>query len=96
MSSDLQICQELPRIQLPAIKIPEEIQETEECRTPTSQENKIPALLSCPPAPRKPIRKISCKRKLSPDFEFYEIVDLESIFRLRFADSLAKRKRCRA
>lgn len=39
-----------------------------DCRTPTSEENKIPPLQSCPAAPKKPRAVISLrKRKLCPD-----------------------------
>lgn len=51
----------------------------EECRTPTSEENKIPKILVCPPAPRKPrIRVPSCKRKLS-ELQFFEIANGEEV-----------------
>ncbi|OWM87624.1 cyclin-dependent protein kinase inhibitor SMR1-like [Punica granatum] len=49
-------------------------EDEEECRTPTSEENRIPALLSCPPAPKKPRLALSCKRKLS-ELDFFEIVN---------------------
>ncbi|KDP45062.1 hypothetical protein JCGZ_01562 [Jatropha curcas] len=65
------------------------------CRTPTSEEHKIPAVLSCPPAPRKPRRMPSCKRKLS-EFDFFQIVksqEVESLFRSSF-DSVAPKRRC--
>ncbi|CAL1374147.1 unnamed protein product [Linum trigynum] len=69
---------------------------SEECRTPKSAESKIPAILSCPPAPRKPkSRPISCKRKLGLEFEFFDVLhreELESFFRTGF--QLAKRIRC--
>uniref|UniRef100_A0A5B7BZA1 Cyclin-dependent protein kinase inhibitor SMR1-like n=1 Tax=Davidia involucrata TaxID=16924 RepID=A0A5B7BZA1_DAVIN len=58
----------------------------DECHTPTSPEHKIPAILSCPPAPKKPKRAVSCKRKLC-ELEFFEIVaseEVESFFRSSF------------
>ncbi|KAJ8765970.1 hypothetical protein K2173_020486 [Erythroxylum novogranatense] len=65
------------------------------CRTPTSEEHRIPSILSCPPAPRKPKRpSISCKRKLS-ELEFFEIVnreEVESFFRSSF-EVVSKRRR---
>ncbi|CAL1386948.1 unnamed protein product [Linum trigynum] len=68
----------------------------EECRTPKSSEFKIPAVPSCPPAPRKPKRKaIPCKRKLEPELDFFDAVnreEVESFFRSGF--HLAKRIRC--
>ncbi|XP_022139169.1 cyclin-dependent protein kinase inhibitor SMR1-like [Momordica charantia] len=48
------------------------------CRTPTSVENKIPALLQCPPAPRKRKRPPTCRRRLM-ELEFVEIVSREEI-----------------
>ncbi|XP_022968197.1 cyclin-dependent protein kinase inhibitor SMR1-like [Cucurbita maxima] len=48
------------------------------CRTPTSAENKIPALLQCPPAPRKRKRPPSCRRRLM-ELEFVQIVNREDI-----------------
>ncbi|KAK9158727.1 hypothetical protein Scep_005301 [Stephania cephalantha] len=47
------------------------------CVTPTSKDQKIPILLSCPPAPKKPKRSnvvLSCKRKLlcSSELQFFE------------------------
>ncbi|XP_038691149.1 cyclin-dependent protein kinase inhibitor SMR6-like [Tripterygium wilfordii] len=63
------------------------------CQTPTSEENKIPTILLCPPAPRKQRRTVLCKRKL----EFFEIdnfQEVEDFFRSSF-DSIEK-KRCTA
>ncbi|CAK9316997.1 unnamed protein product [Citrullus colocynthis] len=48
------------------------------CRTPTSAENKIPAVVQCPPAPRKRKRPPSCRRRLM-ELEFVEIVNREEI-----------------
>ncbi|OAY45809.1 hypothetical protein MANES_07G093500v8 [Manihot esculenta] len=112
MSTDLQLRQDLPRIQVPPIKIQtlgscsatmedqkDVIQQenSDECRTPTSQEHKIPTILSCPPAPQKPRRRMfSCKRKLS-EFEFFEIVnrqEVESFFRSSFQLVESAKKRC--
>ncbi|KAL7252832.1 hypothetical protein ACSBR1_007397 [Camellia fascicularis] len=58
----------------------------DECHTPKSPEHKIPAILICPPAPKKPKRSVSCKRKLC-ELEFFEIVareEVESFFRSSF------------
>jgi len=72
-----------------------------ECRTPTSEEHRIPKILDCPPAPRKPRRVPSCKRKLSPEVQFFEIVNPEEVdafFRSSFekisAITSAKRSCC--
>ncbi|GLT93275.1 hypothetical protein SLE2022_110760 [Rubroshorea leprosula] len=50
----------------------------EKCRTPTSAEHKIPPVLCCPPAPQKPRRRVSCKRKLS-ELELFEIVNRDEM-----------------
>ncbi|KAI9156915.1 hypothetical protein LWI28_014056 [Acer negundo] len=64
---------------------------SEGCRTPTSVENKIPEISTCPPAPRKPKRKVadvSCKRKLfAQEFQFFETnnrEEIETFFRSSF------------
>ena len=60
------------------------------CRTPTSKEHRIPSILDCPPAPRKPKRASSCKRKLS-EVQVFEIVnydEVDAFFRSSF-DKLA-------
>ncbi|KAJ9175465.1 hypothetical protein P3X46_014016 [Hevea brasiliensis] len=112
MSTDLQLRQDLPRIQVPPIKIQtlgscsattedhgDVIQQEniDECRTPTSEEHRIPAVLRCPPAPRKPRRRtVSYKRKLS-EFEFFEILnrqEVESFFLSSFEAVAAAKKRC--
>ncbi|OAY38922.1 cyclin-dependent protein kinase inhibitor SMR3 [Manihot esculenta] len=97
MSTDLELGQDLPGIKVPLIEIqtlgtcssskevvdPITQQENAEecCRTPTSEEHKIPAILQCPPAPRKPKRRtVLCKRKLS-EFEFLNCQEVESLFR---------------
>ena len=60
-------------------------EEEEECQTPKSEEHKIPPVLCCPPAPRKP-KWIPAKRKLpaSPlqGFYFPSNSDLQSLFGL--------------
>ena len=61
-------------------------EEEECCRTPTSKEHRIPKILDCPPAPRKPKRAPTCKRKLS-ELQFFEIVnreEVDSFFRSSF------------
>lgn len=72
------------------LKINEEDDEDKEnedprCTTPKSDENKIPVIINCPPAPIKlNNRVILCKRKLS-EFNFFETQDggrhqIESFF----------------
>ncbi|GMJ11970.1 LOSS OF GIANT CELLS FROM ORGANS, SIAMESE RELATED 1 [Hibiscus trionum] len=111
MSTDLGLLQDLAKTKLPKLIIPTsnqtglEIQlenknqddssSAGECLTPTSEENKIPAVLSCPGAPRKPRRTYaSCKRKLS-EFQFFEILnrdEVDAFFEAGFHDSISKRR----
>ena len=109
MSTDLELFQDLAKIKLPKLKIQSSnqsgivIQEenkdqddsSSECLTPTSEENKIPAVFSCPGAPRKPRKRaVSCKRKLS-ELQFFEIVNREEVdafFNAGFDDSISKRR----
>ncbi|KAF1878765.1 hypothetical protein Lal_00047437 [Lupinus albus] len=61
--------------------------EIDSCRTPTTKESKIPEIVSCPPAPRKPKALVSCKRKLMDEFNFFEDTnkeDMEAFFRSTF------------
>ncbi|KAI3758198.1 hypothetical protein L6452_05751 [Arctium lappa] len=76
--------------------------EIEECRTPTSPENRIPQIITCPPAPKKQRPSgPSCKRRIS-EFQFFEIVErdeVESFFRSSYEfinqNSITnKRRRC--
>ncbi|KAF5742582.1 hypothetical protein HS088_TW09G00633 [Tripterygium wilfordii] len=66
-------------------------EESESCQTPTSAEHKIPTILSCPAAPRKPRRRsVLCKRKL----EFFEIdnfQEVEDFFRSNFENKRCKK-----
>ncbi|XP_004509660.1 cyclin-dependent protein kinase inhibitor SMR6-like [Cicer arietinum] len=58
--------------------------ETEECCTPTSEESKIPTLLTCPPAPRKQKASLKCNYLGGGGGgvvrEFFKPQDLESVF----------------
>ncbi|TKY51722.1 hypothetical protein E2542_SST23241 [Spatholobus suberectus] len=61
--------------------------EDESYRTPTSKESRIPAILTCPPAPRKPRAFVGCKRKLLDEFQFFEVPnkeDMDAFFRSTF------------
>ncbi|XP_044460471.1 cyclin-dependent protein kinase inhibitor SMR1 [Mangifera indica] len=90
MSTDLEQILDLPRIRMSPVKqfsssysATEEKDNAfncdEECRTPTSEQHKIPSTISCPPAPRKPkTRYVSCKRKLV-ELEFFEIRNREEV-----------------
>ncbi|GMQ01238.1 hypothetical protein CsSME_00047944 [Camellia sinensis var. sinensis] len=78
MCIDLEFQQGLPQLRLPTIKIKLFTHEIptiqtpksgsnsdsgdDECRTLTSPEHKIPAMLSCPPASKKPRRTEHYKR----------------------------------
>ncbi|XP_030444667.1 cyclin-dependent protein kinase inhibitor SMR3-like [Syzygium oleosum] len=70
----------------------------ESCRTPTSEKHRIPAVLRCPPAPKKPrfSRSSSCKRKLS-ELDFFDIVnrrEVDAFFELASAAAgVSKRRR---
>ncbi|KAJ4979453.1 hypothetical protein NE237_010233 [Protea cynaroides] len=69
--------------------------EDDGCRTPTSEEHKIPVMRSCPPAPKKQRRVILCKRKrcLSDEFNFFEIMGRHQIESF-FSSSFNVKKRC--
>nr|XP_016501850.1 PREDICTED: cyclin-dependent protein kinase inhibitor SMR2-like [Nicotiana tabacum] len=59
-------------------------EEEEEIKTPRSPQYLIPKILSCPPAPKKPKRVISCKRKLVDELQFFEVAareEVDSFFR---------------
>ncbi|CAJ1976639.1 unnamed protein product [Sphenostylis stenocarpa] len=63
------------------------VADEESYRTPTSKESKIPAIMTCPPAPRKPKAFASCKRKLLDDFQFFDVTnkeDMDAFFRSTF------------
>ncbi|KAL7198294.1 hypothetical protein ACSBR2_020737 [Camellia fascicularis] len=67
----------------------------EECRTPTSQDHKIPAIQTCPPAPRKQGHVFSRKRKF-PESQFFEATcreEIDSFFRSSFELSGVPKKR---
>ncbi|KAF9674939.1 hypothetical protein SADUNF_Sadunf10G0179800 [Salix dunnii] len=74
--------------------IQQENSETDDCQTPKSEEHRIPAVLSCPPAPRKAKRIVSCKRKLR-EIDFFEIVNREEVdsFFQSSSELLTKRSR---
>ncbi|XP_020222795.1 cyclin-dependent protein kinase inhibitor SMR1 [Cajanus cajan] len=61
-------------------------EEDESYRTPTSKESRIPAIMTCPPAPKKAKPFISCKRKLLDEFQFFEVSneDMDAFFRSTF------------
>ncbi|KAF8021208.1 hypothetical protein BT93_G1595 [Corymbia citriodora subsp. variegata] len=98
----------LPR--LPPLKVQVEVAagegkaeaEAEECRTPTSEEHRIPPALTCPAAPRKPTARtrptpaVPRKRALPPSdrLEFLEAAsrgEVEGFF--RSCNDAAKRRR---
>ncbi|XP_030547295.2 cyclin-dependent protein kinase inhibitor SMR1 [Rhodamnia argentea] len=78
--------------------------EAEECTTPSSVEHRIPPVLTCPAAPRKPRTKpsASCKRAFPSDqLELFEVAnrrEVEDFFRSCRCDGaavadVAKRRR---
>ncbi|XP_010032122.2 cyclin-dependent protein kinase inhibitor SMR3 [Eucalyptus grandis] len=64
----------------------------ESCRTPRSEKHRIPAVLCCPPAPKKPrFSHSSCKRKLS-ELDFFDVVNhrkVDAFFELAAAAATA-------
>ncbi|KAF8039138.1 hypothetical protein BT93_B1627 [Corymbia citriodora subsp. variegata] len=48
---------------------------SDECRTPTSREHRIPAAETCPPAPRKPLAAPSRKRR----HEFFDAANRDEV-----------------
>ncbi|RDX71294.1 hypothetical protein CR513_49378, partial [Mucuna pruriens] len=52
------------------------VADDESYRTPTSKESRIPAIMTCPPAPRKQKPFVSCKRKL---LDFFEVTNKEDM-----------------
>ncbi|PIN04778.1 hypothetical protein CDL12_22691 [Handroanthus impetiginosus] len=58
-------------------------EEDQDCHTPKSPRYMIPAILTCPPAPRKPRRRAmgptTRKRKLLCEMEFFEIVNRDEV-----------------
>ncbi|KAJ7970512.1 cyclin-dependent protein kinase inhibitor SMR1-like [Quillaja saponaria] len=93
MSTDLQLRLDLPKIRVTIPTIKSFLNSNSEandkndavnkedmiCTTPTSKENRIPAILSCPPAPRKRRRVVPSKRRLLEEFQFYEVVNREEV-----------------
>ncbi|KAG5237817.1 cyclin-dependent protein kinase inhibitor SMR [Salix suchowensis] len=74
--------------------IQRENSETDDCQTPKSEEHRIPAVLSCPPAPRKAKRIVSCKRRLR-EIDFFETVnrdEVDSFF--QSSSELLTKRRC--
>ncbi|KAL1553177.1 hypothetical protein AAHA92_13885 [Salvia divinorum] len=58
-------------------------EEEEGCQTPRSPRHMIPAVLRCPPAPKKRRRAAACKRRLF-ELDFFEVVareEVDSFFR---------------
>ncbi|KAL8218302.1 hypothetical protein R6Q57_021675 [Mikania cordata] len=115
MSADLQFRQQnLPPIQLSSLTLnlpppehesPKEAciiqsEQLENCETPTSPKHRIPAVLSCPPAPKKQRHASpSCKRRLC-EFQFFEIIageEIDSFFKSSYEfinQNSSKRRRC--
>nr|XP_009800490.1 PREDICTED: cyclin-dependent protein kinase inhibitor SMR2-like [Nicotiana sylvestris] len=86
MSTDLEFRLEiqLPKINVVTTLSSQNSRGEEEIKTPKSPQNLIPKILSCPPAPKKPKRVISCKRKLVDELQFFEVAareEVDSFFR---------------
>nr|XP_011469403.1 PREDICTED: cyclin-dependent protein kinase inhibitor SMR2-like [Fragaria vesca subsp. vesca] len=68
--------------------------EDECCRTPKSEASKIPAVVTCPPAPRKPRRAAgSCKRKLT-ELQFFEVVNRDEVEAFFGSTGLFNKRSC--
>nr|XP_009764348.1 PREDICTED: cyclin-dependent protein kinase inhibitor SMR1 [Nicotiana sylvestris] len=105
MSTDLELSQDLLEIQLPKIKVTNcssqnsdivTSDDEDKCQTPKSPQFLIPKILSCPPAPKKPKRVSSCKRKLLDFFEIVKRDEIDSFFKLVDVNSNGdtKKRRC--
>ncbi|KAK4761748.1 hypothetical protein SAY87_029632 [Trapa incisa] len=75
-----------------------DVDSRDECRTPTSEESRIPAVLGCPLAPKKPRPAFYGKRKLSEQDSLGSLHrgEIEEFFRLasaRIAIEAPKRRR---
>ncbi|KAG6760656.1 hypothetical protein POTOM_033831 [Populus tomentosa] len=79
-----------------------QVDDQEECKTPTSGDHKIPAVQSCPPTPRKKMQVFEQKRKLPEFFETTNNDEVESFFRSSFEistrvnESRPMKRRCRS
>jgi hypothetical protein len=79
-----------------------QVDDQEECKTPTSSNHKIPAIQSCPPTPRKKVQVFEHKRKLPEFFETTNNDEVESFFRSSFEistrvnESRPMKRRCRS
>ncbi|KAG5237818.1 cyclin-dependent protein kinase inhibitor SMR [Salix suchowensis] len=82
MSSDQELLQNLPELGLKVkIKADDHGGGHDQCCTPTSAPHQIPPFLTCPPAPKKPRRRIpagSWKRRLS-NLHFFEVMNREEV-----------------
>ncbi|GMI81700.1 hypothetical protein HRI_001839300 [Hibiscus trionum] len=58
--------------------------EKEECKTPTSSDQKIPTIRSCPPTPKKKARPNFVLKRKRSELQFFETTrrdEVESFFR---------------
>lgn len=68
--------------------------ESEQCRTPSSPGNMIPAIHSCPPAPKKQRPSaVSCKRKLVFFDQVVARDEIDSFFK-QFSIDVNSKRRC--
>lgn len=68
--------------------------ENEQCRTPSSPGNMIPAIHSCPPAPKKQRPSaVSCKRKLVFFDQVVARDEIDSFFK-QFSIDVNSKRRC--
>ncbi|XP_011024406.1 PREDICTED: cyclin-dependent protein kinase inhibitor SMR1 [Populus euphratica] len=84
MSSDQELFQSLPKLGLKVIKTTRNDDGGDddcehECCTPTSAQLKIPALLTCPPAPKKPPRSPDSWKRKQSNLHFFEVMNREEV-----------------
>ncbi|XP_076928355.1 cyclin-dependent protein kinase inhibitor SMR13-like [Bidens hawaiensis] len=82
MSTEHQFRQlDLPAINLSTLKLNlQPVSSDEECVTPTATEHRIPAILTCPPVPKRPRRVRKRKIHALPFVEFVDEDEIDSFF----------------
>ncbi|PON55342.1 hypothetical protein PanWU01x14_188360 [Parasponia andersonii] len=73
----------------------------ENCRTPTSDDQKIPKIQSCPPTPRKPVpdQQVFVNKRKFSELHFFESTareEVESFFKSIFQQLSRHKKRCKS
>lgn len=83
-----------------------EVDEAEECKTPTGSRNQIPAILKCPPAPKKkrvpdePPQVMGRSSSAAYELSFFESIgaqELELFFKSMYEFSITRaNKKCKS